>query len=252
MAAYYDTAATIINTAAIECGLDAVADPFASSDTTMVQLRTLLTSCGRELASNKHQWQQFVKAKTYNTSTDIIPGTTNDFALPDDFLYMINQTGWTPNNLGLGLPLTGPYTEQQWTAIVAQNLAASTIYLGFKVAEGTFQVLPDPPPANTNITFEYMSRNWVQVHGAPATTATLVANADDLVMFDPIMITKFLAARYKQAKGLDASAQLDQFTAAFQSATGINTPAPVLNMATSRLFPLINIYTNTPPTGYGL
>lgn len=252
MAAYYDTAATIIQTAAIECGLTASSDPFASSEQVDIQLRTLLTSCGRELSSNKHQWQQFVKSAVYDTSTDVIPGTTNEFALPDDFYYLINQTGWTPNNLGLGLPLTGPYTEQQWTAIVAQNLAASTIYLGFKVANGTFQVLPDPPPANTNITFEYMSRDWVQVHGVVANTATLVANSDDLVMFDPIMMVKMLAARYKQAKGLDASAQLDQFTAAFQSATGSNTPAPVLNMATARLFPLINIYTNTPPTGYGL
>ncbi len=252
MAAYYDTAATIINTAAVECGLDPVSDPFSSLEPQMVQLRTLLTSCGRELY-NKYQWQQFIKNASYDTSTDIIPGTTNQFALPDDYAYLINQTGWTPNNLGLGLPLTGPYTEQQWDAIIAQNLAASTIYIGFKIAQGTFQILPDPPPASTNINFGYMSRDWVQVHGDPDTTATVVANADDIVMFEPIMITKFLAARYKQAKSLPSAADsLDQFTAAFNSATSLNAPAQVLQMSGGRIFPLLNIWTNTPPTGYGL
>lgn len=250
MAAYYDTAAEIINSAAVECGLNTVADPFGSAAPEMVQLRTLLTNCGRELY-NKMQWQQFQKNASYDTSTDVIPGTTNEFALPDDFAYLTNQTGWTPNNLGLGLPLGGPYTEQQWDAIVAQNLAASTIYLGFKISAGTFQVLPDPPPANTGITFGYMSRNWVWVGGTGTDYATQVTQSTDVVMFEPIMVVKMLAMRYKQAKGFDASASTEQFTAAWNSAASLNKPAPVLNMGTGMLFPLLNIWTNTPPTGYG-
>lgn len=248
--ATYDTAADIINYALIECGLGSISDPFASSEETAIQMRTLLTQCGRELASNKYQWQQLVKSYSFNTGAT--PPEDGVYDLPADFGYLINQTGWTPNNLGLGLPLTGPYTEQQWTAIIAQNLAASTVYIGFKVAAGTFQVLPQPAPVDTDITYEYMSSHWVRVHGADDVTASVVANADDVVIFESILITKMLAARYKQAKGLDAAASLDQFTAAFQSCTGMNSPAPVLNMATNRIFPLINIYTNTPPTGYGM
>lgn len=250
MAAYYDTAGDIVNSAAVECGLDTAGDPFTSPAPHMVQMCALLTNCGRELY-NKYQWQQFIENASYDTDTDIIVGTTNQFALPDDFAHLINQTGWTPNNLGLGLPLGGPYTEQQWDAIVAQQLAASTIYIGFKIADGTFQVLPDPPPASTTITFGYMSRNWVQVEGVAADGATKVENSSDIVMFEPVMIVKMLAARYKQAKGLDATDSLDQFNAAYNSATSLNAPAPVLDMGRSMLFPLLNIFTNTPPTGYG-
>lgn len=232
----------------MECGLETASDPFTTNTQEMIQLRTLLTNCGRELY-NKYQWQQFVKS--YSFSTGAVPPTDGIFQLPSDFAYLINQTGWTPNNLGLGLPLGGPYTEQQWSAIVAQNLAASTIYIGFKISEGTIHVLPAPPPASTTITFEYVSRDWVQVLGVAANTATKVANASDIVMFEPVLIVKMLAARYKQAKGLDANASLEQFAAAFSSATGLNAPAPVVNMATYNLFPLLNTYTNTPPTGYG-
>lgn len=249
MAAYYDTAGTIVNSAAVECGLAPTSDPFASADPNFVQLCTLLTNAGRELYT-KFQWQQFVKS--YSFSTGPTPPSDGIFPLPDDFAYIIDQTGWTPNNIGMGLPLGGPYTEQQWTAIVAQSLAASTIYIGFKQADSNFYVLPAPPPVDTTIQYEYISRNWVQVHGDPDVGATVVANSDDLVMFPPILVVKLLATRWKQAKGFDATTSLEQFAAEFNTATSQNKAAPVLNMAMYRLFPLLNTYTNLPPTGYGL
>lgn len=249
----YDTAGTIIGFSAIECGLDAVADPFSSSAPEQVQLRTLLNMCGRELW-NKYQWQQFVTAYTLDTTTDpIVPGG-NEYALPSDFGYWINQTGWTPNNMGLGLPLGGPLSEQQWTAIVAQDLAASTIYISFKVGADRIQILPNPPPANTSVTFEYMSRAWVQPTGTtlPSERLTICSNSADMVMFESVLMVKMLSTRYKEAKGLDSSASQMQFQSAFQSATMINKPAPVLNAAGQNWFPLLNVWTNTPPTGYGM
>jgi hypothetical protein len=218
----------------------------------MIQLRTILNMCGRELW-NKHQWQQFVRSFSLNTTSSPITPGGNAYAFPTDFGYWINQTGWTPNNLGLGLPLGGPLSEAQWTTIVAQNLAASTIYISFRIVNNTIEVLPNPPPASTSITFEYMSRNWVQ----PAGTTTLATRSDkctsstDTVLFESILMVKMLAARYKEAKGLDANSSLAQFAAAFQSATGMNKPAPVLYTAGGSYFPLLNVWTNTPPTGFG-
>ncbi len=248
----YDSAGDIVNYAAIECGLQAVSDPFASQAPEMIQLCTLLNMSGRELWT-KHQWQQFVRSVTANTSSDIIPGTTNEIALPDDYGYGINQTQWTPNNLGLGLPLGGPLSEQQWTAVVAQNLAADTIYMSFKITNGRIYLLPDPPAANTNITYEYVSRAWVQPAGTslPSEREDAATASGDTVLFESILMVKMLSTRFKEAKGLDSSASSAQFAAAFQAATTFNKPAPILNAATRQMFPLINVWTNTPPTGYG-
>lgn len=248
----FDTAGDIINWAAIECGLDAVDDPFNTNDKNMVQLRNILNMAGRELW-NKFQWQQFVSSFSIDTTTDPITPGGNEYALPSDFGYWINQTGWTPNNLGLGLPLGGPLSEQQWTTIVAQNLAANTVYISFKVANDRIQILPNPPPANTSITFEYLSRAWVQPAGTTAASdrTTLCTASDDTVLYESVMVVKMLAARFKEAKGLDPTSSLEQFAAAYQSATGMNKPAPILNCAVQQWFPLINVWTNTPPTGYG-
>lgn len=250
--AQYDTAGTIVNYAAIECGLTSVSDPFASTAPEMIQLCTLLNMSGRELWT-KHQWQQFVTSVAVNTSTDIIVGTTNQIALPSLYGYMINQTAWTPDNLGLGLPLGGPLSEQQWTTIVAQNLAADTIYISFKIANGRIYILPDPPPAATAITFEYVSRAWVQPTGTslPSVRTDVIAASADTVLFESIMMVKMLSTRFKEAKGLDSSASAAQFAAAFSSSTSINKPAPILNVGGWQMFPLINVWTNTPPTGFG-
>ncbi len=250
--AAYDTAGTIISFAAVECGLTPVADPFASSAPEQVQLCTLLNMCGRELWA-KTQWQQFVRAFSIDTTTDPITPGGNEYAFPSDYGYWINQTGWTPNNLGLGLPLGGPLSEQQWTTVVAQNLAASTIYISFKIGNDRIQILPNPPPANTAITFEYMSRAWVQPTGTtlPGDRTDLITASADTVLFESILMVKMLAARYKEAKGIDANSSLAQFAAAYQTATSINKPAPILNTAVGQMFPLINVWTNTPPTGFG-
>lgn len=246
--AQYDTAATIINSAAIECGLATSTDPLAAVAQEMIQLRTLLTNCGRELCSGLHEWQQLTTSYTFSTTAT--PPANGLYALPSDFGYMINQTGWTPTSGGLGLPLAGPLSQQTYQALVNTNLAASTIYLSFNIAGRQIQLLPKPAPANQNITFSYQSQNWVLVNGT-TTTANVVANSADVVLFDAVMMVKMLAARYKQVKGFDATAALSQFQALYAMFTSTNTPAEILSLSGRAGFPYINVWTNLPVSGFG-
>lgn len=244
----YETAGDIINTACAMIGLPVVADPYGSQDDIQVQMRTLLNQCGRELYAST-QWQQFLRF--YSFSTGSVPDPDGEYALPSDFGYFINQTGWTPTNVGMGLPLGGPLTEQQWAYLVATNLASSTIYISFRIADGKMAVLPAPAPADTTISFHYVSNAWVQVNGDPDTRATKTENTDDVVMFEPILITTMLALRYKQAKGLDSTALLDQFQSLYAQFTGVNAAAPTLNIVDWVGFPYLNPWTNIPQTGFG-
>lgn len=245
--ARYDTAAQVINSAATECGLVAVANPFTSTDAAFVQLCALLTNAGREMLA-LYQWNKFVKEHSITT---VVPPDTGNYDLPDDFAYMIDQTGWTPTNVGLGLPLGGPLSEQDWAYLVNTNLAASTIYVSFKISQGQFQVLPQPPPTGIDINFKYISRWWVAV--ALSTTGTLdtVSAADQVVLYEPILISKLLKLRFLEAKGFDTTAASQQFDLVFMQWTGQNVSAPVLNMARSRIFPYLG-WRNIPETNYGL
>ena len=65
------------------------------------------------------------------------------------------------------------------------------------------------------------------------------------------MISKMLAARFKQAKGLDASATLEQFQSMFALFTGVNVSAPVLSLTRRNTFPYLNAWNNIPQSGFG-
>jgi hypothetical protein len=242
----YDTSANIIAAACAEIGLNSVADPYISTADEQVQLRNLLNQAGRELYA-MFQWQQFVKLATISTGGS--PVSDGLYSLPADFGYFINQTGWVPTTT---FPLRGPLTQQTYAALVATDLATSTIYVSFLVQGNQIQLLPAPAPANTTITYYYMSTNWVQVNGNPSTTASLAVNADDRIMFEPVLISKFLALRYKQAKGLEHARLEQQFQNLFSLHTSVNAPAPVLDLTGGGAdFPYLD-WRNVPDSGYGL
>jgi hypothetical protein len=241
--ARFETAADIINSAAVEVGLTAVSDPFASTDPAFVQLCKLLTNAGREMVG-LHQWNKLVKTHEITTA---VPPDTGVYELPDDFGYMIDQTGWVPTNR---LPLGGPLTAQDWTYLVNTNLASSTIYVSFRMAAGQFWVLPQPPPDGVEINFEYISRNWV-LESDDTTYKDSVENADDTVLFEPILIIKFLKLRFLESKGFDTTAAVGQFQSVFMQWTGRDVSAPVLNAARMRVFPYLG-WRNIPETNFGL
>lgn len=245
--ARYDTAGDIVNAVAAEVGLTPVSDPYASTDPAFIQMRNILGTAGKEMLT-LHQWNKFVKEHSITTA---VPPDTGNYDLPEDFAWMIDQTGWTPTNAGAGLPLGGPLSEQDWTYLVNTNLASSTIYVSFKLSQGQFQVLPQPPPDGTEINFEYISRWWVAEPTTTTGTKEAPESSDDVVLYEPILIIKFLKLRFLEAKGFDTTAATAQFLTMFQAWTGKDTSAPILNMARMRFFPYLG-YRNIPETNYGL
>lgn len=243
----YDTAGDIINAVAAETISTTTSDPFTSTDPAFVQLVQLLTNSGRELLG-LHQWNKFVKEHSITTA---VPPDDGNYDLPDDFAYFIDQTGWTPTNAGLGLPLGGPLSEQDWAYLVNTNLASSTIFVSFKMSEGQFQVLPQPPPDGIDINFKYISRWWVANASSTTPAKDLVEAADEVVLYEPILIVKFLKLRFLEAKGFDTNAASQQFHSVFMQWTGKDVSAPVLNAARMRIFPYLG-WRNIPETNYGL
>ena len=238
------TANDILNRVAVEVGLVSSNDPVGDLDETFVQLTQLLTSAGQEMVE---LWPWQILVKEYRVETQETDSGTYD--LPDDFSYMIDQTGWEHSNR---VAMGGPLSAQDWTYLKGRDLISQSIYASFRLVDNKFDIYPqDPVPAGLDINFEYISRNWVQEQNS-GPEKDMITIGTDIVKYEPILIIKFLKCKFLEAKGFDTTAARNEFENMFNSRTGKDTGAPILNAANnSRGFPYLHPYYNTSDTGYG-
>ena len=155
------TANKIINQVAAEIGLEPSIDPFSSTDPAFIQMRYLLNTCGEELAQ-AYKWELLIREHGFVTDEN----DTGDYELPEDFYYMINQTGWDRSE---NVPLFGPLSAQDWQYLIGRDLVSHTIYASFRLNDGLFKLFPQPPPTGLDIHYEYVSKNWVSNGDLPVT-----------------------------------------------------------------------------------
>lgn len=238
-------AETIINRVAAECGVQPVNDPFGTNDPTFVQLRFLLNTAGEQLLQ-EYPWEILQKEESFiTTDTD-----SGNYDLPEDFSYMIDQTGWERSQ---NVPLGGPLSPQDWSYLLGRDLVNHTIYASFRLTEGLFKLFPQPPPENLDINYEYISKNWVIDGTNPDILKDAVIIGADIPMYDKTLITRYLKMKFLEAKGFDSTKAQDDFYQTFSFLTGKDKGAGILNAGRGgRGYPYLDGYRNVPDTGYGL
>jgi hypothetical protein len=216
----------LLNRVAAETGLAPVADPYADTAQHFLQLRHLLQTAGEELTmAYPWEWQ----VSSHQITTGAID--TGDYDLPDDFLQMIDQTGWERSE---NVPLVGPLSAQAWTYLLGRNLVSSAIYASFRIKDGKFSIFPQPPPAGLDINFEYQSTNWIS-DGQPTPTLTdTLSSGAEIVLFDRTLISRYLKLKWLAAKGFDTTKPQDDFNLVFGSLTSKDKGNQILNAGGGR------------------
>lgn len=239
------TANDILNQVAAEIGITPVADPYGSQDDVFVQMRYLLNTAGVELVT-AYPWELLNREASITTMN----GDSGVYDLPDDFYYMIDQTGWERSQ---NVPLFGPLSAQDWQYLLGRDLVNSTIYASFRLKEGKFNLFPQPPPENLDIKYEYISKNWVSdTTTNPATEKDEVTQGSDVPQFDKTLLARYLRVKILSAKGFDTSDAKEDFAQLFGFHTGLDKGAEVLNAGSNFGFPYLNTWRNLPDSGYGL
>jgi hypothetical protein len=248
--ARYQPIGDLINRVAVSVGLNKTTDPFASADPAFVQLCTLATECGQDLVQ-ENDWQQLEREHAFVTA----PGDTGLYTLPDDFGYMIDQTGWQQGAPGAAYPLLGPASAQWWSYLQASELYTVTIYAWFRIAQGQLQLWPQPPAVGIPIAYKYVSRNWVLDGNAPPTAPAYkdnVTQSSDVPLYEPILFLKKLKLAFLQAKGFDTTKAEDEYRVALDAWVGKDVSAPILSLNGGLSYnqPFLGTR-NVPETGYG-
>ena len=242
-----DTAGQIINDALVEVGLTAVTDPFAESDSNVVQMCTFLKSLGREV-THQHDWTILRKEATFTT----VQGTST-YALPSDFHEMYDQTGWNRTNR---LPLGGPLSAQEWQYLKSRLVGVVFTVL-FRPMAGQIYIYPDnPTPGGYDVAYEYKSDGcWkVAVGGGLFVYRDYPSDSADICLFDTLMMSRGLKLAWLKAHSFDTTSAQQDFDQALMFSKGQDSFVPVLNLNNRSMLrgidPLLG-QQNVPITGYG-
>lgn len=240
------TANVILNQVAAEVGIQPVADPVASVDPTMVQLRYLLNAAGEELVT-MWKWAELHAEATVDPLTED-PVGSGVYPLPDDFGYMIDQSGWDRQN---NVPLFGPLSAQDWQYLLGRDLVSSTIYASFRLAQGTLNIFP-AQQTDLDIHYEYISNAWVQNGDDPTVFTDSIQAGNDIPVYHKNLITRYLKVKYQEAKGLDSTKAQDTFNQMFSFMSGQNLGGEIVNAGRGqRGFPYLHGYYSVADSGFG-
>jgi hypothetical protein len=234
----------ILNRAAAECGLAPIEDPFGSIDPNFVQMRYLLLTAGEELVM-AHPWEFLTQ------SHQIITEDTDSgvYALPDDFAYMIDQTGWERKE---NVAMRGPLTPQEWTYLQGRDLVNNSIYASFRVQDGNYTLFPAPAPAGLDINFEYISTQWVRSATAPYTYQDELLSGGDTPLYDRTLLTRMLKAKWLEASGFDTTKAQADVEQMFGMLIGKDKGAAIVNASSvGRGYPYLNAWGNVGDSGFG-
>lgn len=238
------TAADIINSAAVECGLEpTTGDPFSSQAPHFRQLSTMLNNMGDELMLY-HDWQELTDSATIITAEN----DTGVYDLPSDYASMIPGTGWDNTNRW---PMEGPVSPQERSYLEGRKLNQQTVRVTWWISKNKLNVFPKPPPVGRVLTYEYQSRNWVRNPGG--VRKDTVQKGADIVLFPSIVAKFFLKYRYLAAKGFDTTQAVTELERSLERVMGKDKSARILNLGREgRELPYINPWRNVADTGFGL
>lgn len=239
----WDSAANIINDAAVELGLLAadVPEPFDSTDPNIIQMCRLLKSIGQDMV-REFPWSHLQRTNVFTTSEGV-----ETYQMPGDFGRLIDQTEW---NRTWRMPLLGPLNAQSWQFLKAWNVTGIA-YRYFRV-QGTNLLLHNVPTASEVLAYEYISLYWVQSLDATEPDKETVTSGEDTLLLDRRLLVTALKLRWKRAKGFDSTAEQEDYERALARAQGGDGGAPILQVGGRRRGPdrLIDV-SNLPDTGYG-
>lgn len=218
---HFDTANNVLNDAAVELALtDAdMADAYASTNPAVIQLRRLLKALGRDLL-REYQWTHLQKTHLLFTFS-----TSDTYPLPADFARIIDSTAW---NRSQQMPLGGPFYAQGWQVLKAHS-ASGTVWLNYRIV-GNQLALHPTPATGESLSYEYVSRWWVQEDGDALPTTDAPDEASDVLWLDSRLLVAGLVLRFRAAKGFDTAAAQREFNDALAAAQGGDGAAPALSL----------------------
>ncbi|RDJ12419.1 hypothetical protein [Rhizobium grahamii] len=210
---------TIVQNVCAELSLPVPTAVISSQDPTLIQLRILCQRAGDDLARD-HDWSILRVIRTF-ACTGAYPEPNEP---PGDWeRFPDNSAMWNTSRLWV---LNGPVDGQTWMRNTVLN--SNPVPQLWRMFGGKLDIYPNV--AGENVMYEYISKNWIAVSGGSTYAATW-ANDNDTGRIPERLLELSLIWRWKRAKGLDYSEELENFERAKESEVGSDRSATAVSLS---------------------
>lgn len=218
------TLLTIIQDAAVLCGLNRPSAAITAVDPAIRRMLALANIEGRELA-RRHDWQVLVSEATWTTVGTESQGSLTTIATDLDVeagARIIDETIWDRTSQR---PFLGPVASQKWQRLKAANIAGP--YSEYRIRAGALYLIPAPTAGHTGA-FEYVSKNWCQ--SAASTGQSAWAADTDTGKLSEHLMTLGLIWRWKASNEMDFTLARTDYERAVSLAIGRDGTRRTLDM----------------------
>lgn len=193
------TCLQIVQTVSRRLGLNSPTAAVGSTDPGILQLLSLVEEEGQDQA--EYPWQTLQSEATFTTVAAQVQTTLA--AVTSGFKYIVNDTIW---NRTLRRPVYGPRSEQDWQQVLAMQINGP--FNSFRIVNDAINFNPIPA-VGQDCYFEYITDQWITTSVGGA--SNVFTNDADVPKLDTQLIVMGAIWRWRQAKGLDFTADYQKY-----------------------------------------
>jgi len=196
------TVLQVIQRASLRLGLEVPSVFFTNTTRTWLEMQVLVNDCARQIL-DEYDWQALKKVATI-VGDDV----SEDFDMPVDYDRMVRDAHmWTNFQMFWNAQQVG--SVDSWLAMEESGFFAAAVPLWI-IFNNQFHIRPVLTVPDT-LKYFYISRFIVKDQGSSVGTAEDFTADSQSFVLDERLLTHCVVYNWKQAKGLDYSADLQQY-----------------------------------------
>lgn len=188
--------------AALRLGLEVPSVLFTNTTRTWLEIQLMVNDCAQQIL-DEYDWQALKKVHTIQGD-----GTAEDFPMPADYDRMVRDAHmwtnfmpfWNAQNVG---------SVDSWLAMESSNFFAMVVPMWI-IFNNEFHVRPSLAATDT-LKFFYVSNYIVKDDGSTVGTVTEFTADTQSFVLPERLLTHCLVYNWKMQKGMDYSADLQQY-----------------------------------------
>lgn len=222
---------SIVQSVCNELEFEAPSTVIGSANATAVQMLALANRGGKILAKRGKSIGGWSVLTTEHTFTTV--ASQAEYALPDDFAWLIADTLWDRENYWKLRGTLSPQAWQQYKSGIVASGPRRRVRIKKSDSSNVkaFFVDPTPEANGETLVYEYVSDQWCQ--DSVGTGQTAWAADDDTGILDEDLLELDLRWRFLQRKGLPYADEQKEFELELAQALARDGGAMVLDMGGS-------------------